>query len=244
MWPPFFNCAMEKVKDIFTLEMFGVRNEVKLEYASYNCNGTLALQLFCKPDAEEAEFYAKDKEFMKNPYQVPYGVATVNLPESELLKANVQFVDENNLPGIGTWLAENGIAKPLDMAARSGYCTYRAYEFNVPEKELARIISAREDVIAGKLISAIEGSGMKPCERTSRGDTYHIAVGTDIVLYKGGTDKALGSKPDVFLLASSSKHRDRDMWRLRNLPSSAREALARDINIALSNSRSSNLKLR
>ena len=235
---------MEKSKDIFSLEMFGVQNEVKLEYASYGCNGTLALQLFCKPDAGEAEFYSQDKEFMKNPYQEPYGVVTVNLQESDLLKANVQFVDENNLPGIGAWLEENGIAKPLDIAARSGYCTYQAYEFNVPEEALSRIISSREDIIASRLIDRIEHSGMSPSERTSRGDMYHIAAGTDIVLYKGGTDKDLGKKPDVFLLASSSKHKDRDMWRLRNLPSDIRQSLANDISKALSEARSTNIRMR
>lgn len=231
-------------KDIFNIEMFGRSYEVKLEYASYGCNGTLALQLMCKPDPEEMEFYKQDEEFMKNPYQETYGIATVNLPESELLKVNVQFVDENNLPGIGSWLQKNGIASPIDLTARSGYCTYRAYEFNVPEKELANIRDSREDVIAAKLVDRIERSGMRPDERTPKGDRYHIAKGTDIVLYKGGNDTTLGKKPDVFLLASSGKHKDRDMWRLRNLPSDVRQALAQDISKALSEARSNNLRIR
>lgn len=114
----------------------------------------------------------------------------------------------------------------------------------MPEQDLAKIRDAREDVIASRLIGRIEGSGLKPEERTARGDRYHIAPGTDIVLYKGGTDITLGKKPDVFLLASSSEHRDRDMWRLRSLPSDARQSLARDISRALSEARSSNLRMR
>ena len=223
----------------------GGRNEVKLEYASYNCNGTLALQLFSKIDKDEEEFYSRGRDAAHlDLYQIPYGVVTVNLPESEMLKANVQFVDENNLPGIGRWLVEHEIAKPLDIAAQSGYCTYQAYEFKVPEKDLSKVIDAREDIIAQRLISKIESCGLTPSGRTPKGDAYHIAAGTDIVLYKGGTDKYLGKKPDVFLLASSSKHKDRDMWRLRNLPSDVRKALANDINKVLSTSHSSHIKMR
>ena len=235
---------MENNKDIFTIEMFGERNEVKLEFASYNCNGTLALQLFCKPDTQEAGFYARDGEYSKNPYQVPYGVATVNLPESEMLKADTQFVDENNLPGIGQWLEENGIAIPMDIVAHSGYCTYRAYQFNVPKQARERIISAREDVIAGKRISRIKASGLTPSERDPLGDRYHLASGTDILLYKGGPDRLLGDKPDVFLLAGGSGLDGKKMCRLRDLPPDRRESFARDMNAALSSSRSSNIKMR
>lgn len=71
----------------------GGRNEV-IEYASYNCNGTLALQLFSKIDKDEEEFYSRGRDAAHlDLYQIPYGVVTVNLPESEMLKANVQFVD-------------------------------------------------------------------------------------------------------------------------------------------------------
>jgi len=144
--PPFFNLSiMENGTNIFELEMFGEKNEVKLEYASYNCNGTLALQLFGKLAPDEMSMYGDTKNM--DPYQSPYGIATVNLPESEALPINVQFVDENNLPGIGKWLQEKGIAKPLGLTAHSGYCCYQAYEFKVPENELKKIQSAREEII-------------------------------------------------------------------------------------------------
>ena len=123
--------------------MYGVKREVKLGYASYRNNGTLALQLYCKPEGEDMEYYRGDPQFEKDPFVETYGVATVNLPESAILPAGSQFIDENNLPGIGKWLKENGIAKPVGAAARSGYCTYQAYAFNVPEKKLAEITAER-----------------------------------------------------------------------------------------------------
>lgn len=135
---------MEKEKDIFSLTMFGQENEVKLAYASYNCNGTLALQLFSKADEGEYDMYGQPGMAVDDPYVIPYGIATVNLPESEMLPPNEQFVDENNLPGIGKWLQKNGIASPTCQLAMSGYCTYQAYRFNLPEKELEKIVSARE----------------------------------------------------------------------------------------------------
>lgn len=139
---------METNKDIFELEMFGQKNEVKIEYACYNCNGTLALQLFSKADDDELDFYKSIGNKISDPYVSPYGIATVNLPESTVLALNEQFIDENNLPGIGKWLVENRIAEPIGLAAQSGYCNYQAYRFNVPEEALEKIKSARRDIEA------------------------------------------------------------------------------------------------
>ena len=137
---------MENGKDIFELEMYGIRHEVKIEYASYNCNGTLALQLFTKPDEDEMGYYSQFGRMAKDPYQSPYGIATVNLPDSEYLSVNEQFVDENNLPGIGKWLKDKGIAEPTGLTARSGYCQYQAYRFKVPEEALEKIRTARAEI--------------------------------------------------------------------------------------------------
>lgn len=150
---------MENGTDIFELEMFGVKNEVKLEYASYNCNGTLALQLFCKLDPDEMSLYGDNAKNM-DPYQSPYGIATVNLPASEGLPMNVQFVDENNLPGIGKWLQEKGIAEPLGVYAQSGYCRYEAYKFNVPLKELEKIQRQRDETVGDRSRRESRGNHM------------------------------------------------------------------------------------
>ena len=147
MRPPFFiTTVMENGKDIFELEMYGSKFEVKIEYGSYNCNGTLALQLFTKPDEDEMGYYSQFGRMAKDPYQSPYGIATVNLPDSEYLSVNEQFVDENNLPGIGKWLQDKGIAEPTGLSARSGYCQYQAYRFKVPEEALEKIRTARAEI--------------------------------------------------------------------------------------------------
>ena len=108
--------------------------------ASYTNNGTLAIQLFNKPEMPEGFHLPEDprKQFCE-----PFGIVTVNLFESTLLPYNVQFVDENNLPGIGAWLRQNNIAQPTGMHAASGYCLYEAYRFNLNEKDLKEVISRR-----------------------------------------------------------------------------------------------------
>lgn len=114
--------------------------EVMCSVASYTNNGTLAIQLFNKPEMPEGFHLPEDprKQFCE-----PFGVVTVNLFESGMLPYNVQFVDENNLPGIGAWLRQNNIAQPTGMHAASGYCLYEAYRFNLNEKDLKEVISRR-----------------------------------------------------------------------------------------------------
>lgn len=117
--------------------------EVMCSLASYTNNGTLALQLFNKPDIPEAYFPSGDP---KKLFCEPFGVVTVNLFESALLPYNIQFVDENNMPGIGAWLRQNGIAQPTGYHAASGYCLYEAYRFNIPEKDLKEVIDRRQQL--------------------------------------------------------------------------------------------------
>ena len=117
--------------------------EVMCSVASYTNNGTLAIQLFNKPDMPEGFPLPDDprKQFCE-----PFGVVTVNLFESGILPYNVQFVDENNLPGIGAWLRQNGIAQPTGMHAASGYCLYEAYRFNLDAKDLKEVIDRRQQL--------------------------------------------------------------------------------------------------
>ena len=113
--------------------------DVMCSVASYSCNGTLAFQLFGK--SEYGEITDSRRQFCD-----PYGVATVNLPESAFLPYNVQFIDENNLPGIGAWLRANNIAHPTGYHCPSGYCMYEAYAFNLPEKDLKEVINRRNEL--------------------------------------------------------------------------------------------------
>ena len=71
--------------------------EVMCSVASYSNNGTLAIQLFNRPSLPEGYPMPSDPRKL---YCEPFGVVTVNLFESKLLPYNMQFVDENNLPGI------------------------------------------------------------------------------------------------------------------------------------------------
>ena len=113
--------------------------DIMCSVASYSCNGTLAFQLFGK--SEYGETADSRRQFCD-----PYGVATVNLPESAFLPYNVQFIDENNLPGIGAWLRANNIAHPTGFHCPSGYCLYEAYAFNLPEKELKEVMTRRNEL--------------------------------------------------------------------------------------------------
>lgn len=117
--------------------------EVMCSLASYTNNGTLALQLFNKPELPDGYPLPSDP---KKQFCEPFGVVTVNLFESGYLPYNVQFVDENNMPGIGAWLRQNSIAQPTGYHAASGYCLYEAYRFNIPEKDLKEVIDRRQQL--------------------------------------------------------------------------------------------------
>jgi hypothetical protein len=117
--------------------------EVMCSVASYSNNGTLAIQLFNRPSLPEGYPMPSDPRKL---YCEPFGVVTVNLFESKLLPYNMQFVDENNLPGIGAWLRQNGIAQPTGMHAASGYCLYEAYRFNLDAKDLKEVIDRRQQL--------------------------------------------------------------------------------------------------
>ena len=117
--------------------------EVMCSVASYTNNGTLAMQLFNRPELPDGYPLPKDP---KKQFCEPFGVVTVNLFESGYLPYNVQFIDENNLPGIGVWLRQNGIAKPTGLHAASGYCLYEAYRFNLNEKDLKEVMDRRQQL--------------------------------------------------------------------------------------------------
>lgn len=129
----------------FSISLFSgmATDNVMCSVASYASNGTLAVQLFSRPDFPPDYPVPADP---KKQYCEPYGTVTVNLPESGMLPYNVQFVDENNLPGIGAWLQKNGIAKPAGYLCPSGYCLYEAYSFNLPAKDLKEVMDRRQQL--------------------------------------------------------------------------------------------------
>ena len=116
--------------------------EVKCRFASYRHNGTLAMELLCRPDFP----IPNDGFNIRDEFCMPYGVATVNLDASGILPINVQFIDENNMPGLGRWLQQNKIAEPTRIHVRSGYVTYQAYAFNAPRESLSEVESRRREL--------------------------------------------------------------------------------------------------
>ena len=81
--------------------------EVSLEKTEYRNHGTVALLLH-KTDG------------------VLYAVATVNLCHP-LKSDSMAFLDENNLPGIGTWIEKNHLGMRMGVFAASGFCRYPLY---------------------------------------------------------------------------------------------------------------------
>ena len=81
--------------------------KVSLKKTEYRNNSTVALIL----NKEDGELYA---------------VATVNL-NHPLQSESLAFLDENNLPGIGKWIEENGLGVNMGYLASSGFCRYPLY---------------------------------------------------------------------------------------------------------------------
>ena len=107
---------------IYQIEENGAPTDVVLKFGNYRRGNMLAVSLYCRPD--DAEDTGLD-------FCELYDVITVNLPESEHLPPDVQFIDVNNHPGIASWLVNNHIAEPYPAFAQSGFCFYPAFKFVV-----------------------------------------------------------------------------------------------------------------
>lgn len=79
----------------------------------YQRNKRLAVTLF---DLDTAEEFAK---------------ITVNLPQASTSGENCSFVDTNNCSWAEKLLTDSELAKPTKCVARSGYCIYPEYKFDV-----------------------------------------------------------------------------------------------------------------
>ena len=91
--------------------------DVEPVYASYQNNGSLAIQLI---DTEDG---------------CPFGTLTVNLEGYEsLVDGEYAFVDTNNIPNAEEFIIENGLGAPTGIYGHSGYCEYPLYRFNRDDK--------------------------------------------------------------------------------------------------------------
>ena len=130
---------------------------IQLEALTYNNNGTLAvcMESHTRSLEEIEEMTRMGMSWEAADEMEEYGVVTVNLDSSDRLPLNVQFVDENNLPGIGDWLEKNGIAHPTGMMSRSGWCLYPAYEFNLTLHKINEILERRMKIDPGQTESVL-----------------------------------------------------------------------------------------
>ena len=55
-----------------------------------------------------------------------YAVVTVNL-NHPMQSSDTAFLDENNYPGIGKWIEEQGLGIRIDVGEMSGFCLYPLY---------------------------------------------------------------------------------------------------------------------
>lgn len=82
--------------------------QVRLAKEEYRSNGTLAVAM-----------YTKNGDL--------YDVITVNLQDDMMQSDSMAYLDTNNHPGIDKWLEKRGLALPMYVTTRSGYCKYPLY---------------------------------------------------------------------------------------------------------------------
>ncbi len=107
-------------------DCFGQEETVGVRYSIYP-NDSLACLLDC-PQGKHDLFFKEH-----------FAVATVNLDIESTKDFKKQFIDENDLYGIGRYLTDNGIAKSTGIAVLSGLSIYPKYEFNLSEEDLRDI---------------------------------------------------------------------------------------------------------
>lgn len=94
--------------------------DVKFEIEKYSNNNRLAILLYC---------------FDEDGFEEPFGDVTVNLSAPITDKRTCGYLDTNNLRNVGEWLIENGFGEMTGKYARSGWCTYPEFRFNLEEIE-------------------------------------------------------------------------------------------------------------
>ena len=95
--------------------------KVGFNIGHYHNPKNLAIQLVCVEDTEET-FCGE-----------PYGTMTVNLGVD--CAPDEGFIDVNNTPFLEAFINKYNFGKPTGEMARSGYCIYPLYKFNLAEIE-------------------------------------------------------------------------------------------------------------
>lgn len=100
----------------YTMNYWGNQWNIFLSQEKYDNNGRLAVLAFTTDDGEY------------------FGDITVNL-DDPLPIGDYAFVDTNNSPWAVELLEKNGIAQPTGGYARSGFCLYPVYKFDLSKLE-------------------------------------------------------------------------------------------------------------
>jgi hypothetical protein len=58
--------------------------------------------------------------------------------DDDRLEPNQSYVDTNNCPWVPEWIEENKLGTKTNRTARSGFCTYPLYEFDMKRIEVER----------------------------------------------------------------------------------------------------------
>lgn len=99
---------------------YGKTYKVMTHVTAYSDNDSLAIQLLC------------------DNYE-PFATLTVNLDASDYCAKDCAFVDTNNCPWAGDFIRDNQLGVPTHEVARSGYCMYPEYKFDLEKlKEVAK----------------------------------------------------------------------------------------------------------
>jgi hypothetical protein len=90
---------------------FGSEQETFIQITKY-MNNRLALMFICT-----------DYE--------PWGTMTVNIPDADITEEDEACIDTNNWPDAEEIISEYKLGEPTGKYARSGYCTYPIYKFDM-----------------------------------------------------------------------------------------------------------------
>lgn len=91
--------------------------DVAIRIQSYVCNGKLAIEM----GVWDEEIRAIEA----------FGTLTVNLPDFDWIADNEAFLDTNNYPYAENFVRDHKLAVPTGRMARSGYCLYPLYRFDL-----------------------------------------------------------------------------------------------------------------
>ena len=99
-----------------TYEFYNKKYSVYFELAQYVNTENMAVMMLTDDEVNDA----------------PFGTCTVNL--GMRLQMGYAYIDENNLPGITSFLEENRLGSRISgCTAMSGFCTYQLFKFDMEE---------------------------------------------------------------------------------------------------------------